>query len=491
MPESVKKNFVYQILYQILISILPFVTSPYIARVIGAEGIGIYSYTYSIAYYFVLFGNLGIGIYGNRLIARTRNDREQMNRAFSSLFVLHLTLFLFVILVYSLYVIFYAGIYREYAWIQILYLISYTLDISWLYFGLEQFKLTVTRNSFVKILTVISVFIFVRNGDDLWKYVLVLALGHFMGQILLWSFFRKYAAFSRFSIHDALAHIKPLFTLFFATIAVSIYSYLDKIMIGAISSPQELGYYENAWKLIEFPAAFVTALGTVMLPRISNLMVDGNEEKIKQYVFKSLRFSILAAIAIMFGLLCIADDFSVIFWGEDFARSGTLMKILSATVLFMAWSGVVRQEYLIPKQKDKIYLLSVCVGACLNVILNALLIPQYGSVGASIGTVISYFGIFLVQNISAKKDIDFKSATIQSVPYIITAFLMLIVVTLYSNAFKCTVLNLIIEIVIGVFVFLSCSFIYAFIAKDRFVLDSINIVLTKFNCKQNQICSKN
>ncbi|MCD8369056.1 MAG: flippase [Clostridiales bacterium] len=483
MKSNVKKNFVYQIMYQILISVLPFITSPYISRVIGASGIGIYSYTYSIAHYFTLFGNLGISIYGNRLIARTRDDKDEMNMAFSSLFSLHLILCSIVIFCYVLYVVFIASDYKMYALIQILYLIAAALDISWLFFGLEKFKLTVTRNSIIKIITTLSVFIFVKTGADLWKYILILALGNFIGQVILWSFFKKYASFHKFHRGDILVHIKPMFTLFFAAVAVSIYSYMDKIMIGALSSTSELGYYENAWKMIEFPVTFVTALGTVMLPRISNLQTGGHEKEINQYIFKSLRFSVFTAIAIMFGLFSIADDFAVVFWGADFARSGALMKILSITILFMAWNGVVRQEYLIPHQKDNVYLAAVCTGAVLNVIFNSILIPFYGAAGASVGTVVSYSGIFIVQNLATKGKLGFRKVIGESVPYVIFAGLMMVGVRMYSRLHSSNVLNLTVEILMGVAIYGICSFVYVVVSKDAFMKDSVNMVLTKVNKK--------
>ena len=150
--SSIKKNFIYQMIYQILIIILPFVTSPYIARTIGAEGLGTYSYSYSIAYYFVLFSMLGLANYGNRAVAQCRDNQEDLNETFSNIVTLHIAFSAICCVVYILYVVFLAKE-KLYAGIQFAYVLSGLFDVSWFYFGIEKFKLTVTRNIIIKILS--------------------------------------------------------------------------------------------------------------------------------------------------------------------------------------------------------------------------------------------------------------------------------------------------------------------------------------------------
>lgn len=182
---SIKKNFMYQMIYQILIIILPFVTSPYIARVIGAEGLGTYSYSYSIAYYFVLFSMLGLSNYGNRIIAQNRESQDKLNEVFSNVLAIHMLFSFGCFIIYCIYAFFVAKE-RVYAIIQTAYVLSGIFDISWFYFGIEKFKLTVTRNTIIKILNVICVFTFVKQPSDLWKYCIIMAFGMLISQITLW-----------------------------------------------------------------------------------------------------------------------------------------------------------------------------------------------------------------------------------------------------------------------------------------------------------------
>lgn len=474
--SNVKKNFAYQLCYQILLSILPFITSPYLARVLGSESIGIYAYTFSIITYFKMFAALGIANYGNRLIAQVKDQQDKLNRAFSSLFTLHAILTMIVIVAYLVY---WGTFVKENQWtalIQIIYLFAELLDINWFFFGMEKFKLTVIRNFIIRILTVICVFVIVKNENDLWKYVLILATGILISNLSIWAFWKKFARFVKFSMHEMVSHIKPMLVLFFSVIAISVYSYMDKIMLGKMGSMTELGYYENAWKMIEFPSALVTALGTVMMPKISNLVVKGNKEEIDQYMYSSMRFSLLAAIAIAFGVAGISHEFSVMFWGSEFAASGSVMFVMSPVIVLIAFNTVVRMQYLIPRECDKVYLKAVTVGAIVNVIANYILIPQYGAIGAGIGTVFAYVGICAVQTAFVWNRINVKIYLLASIPYVIIGAIMFFVIRRMGNALESTILTVIIQVMVGVLIFVSGSLIYAFIAKDKFVIDKIKKV---------------
>ena len=232
--SSVKKNFFYQSIYEVLIIILPLLTSPYIARVLGAEKIGIYSYTYSVAYYFMLIAMLGIKNYGNRAIATVRDDQDALNREFSNIFALHAVLSTIAIAAYIIYCFVFVQENRIYAFIQIFWVIGALFDINWFFFGIEKFKLTVTRNTVIKLITVASIFIFVHGKEDLWKYVFIMAAGNFISQSVVWVFLRNYVQFIKPSIEEMRKHFKPMVVLFIPVLAVSLYKYMDKIMLGAM-----------------------------------------------------------------------------------------------------------------------------------------------------------------------------------------------------------------------------------------------------------------
>ena len=166
---SLKKNIVYNVLYQILAVIVPFITSPYLARVLGAEQIGVYSFTYSIAFYFMILSMLGISNYGNRTIAQVRTSREHLNQEFSNIYAVQLTCSLVMTVSYLIYATVFVNSFQIVAYIQVLHVLSYATDVSWFFYGLEEFRITVARNSFVKLLTLISIFTFVKSPNDIYK----------------------------------------------------------------------------------------------------------------------------------------------------------------------------------------------------------------------------------------------------------------------------------------------------------------------------------
>ncbi len=472
--SNMKKNYLYQVCYQFLISVLPFITSPYISRVLGADGIGKYSFTYAVITYFKIFAALGIANYGNRCIARVRDNQKELNKTFSSLFCLHALLSLLVIVAYLVYWIFFCKADKIIALVQIFYLVGEMFDINWFFFGLEQFKITVTRNSIIKILTAVSIFAFVHKKSDLFIYVFIMAFGNVISTSAVWFFFPKFAKFSKFSLRDMFSHLKPMMILFFAVIAISVFSYMDKIMIGKLSDKTQLGFYENAWKMIEFPVGFITALGTVMLPKISNLVKKGKDEVIDSYIYQSMRFSMVAAIAIAFGIASIGKEFAVVFWGKDFYTSGILMIILSVTVVLMSWNGVIRTQFLIPRQHDKVYLLAVCTGAVVNFVANYILIQKYAAAGAAVGTVLAYVGICVIQTGYASNVLSVVKYFVESVPYIVIGIIMYVCVRGIAGLGGNTVLGLVFDVCVGAAVFGSLSLIYALAFKDKFILEKID-----------------
>ena len=307
--SSVKKNYLYNVIYQLLILILPLITAPYLSRVVGAQGVGIYSYTYSIVYYFMLICLLGVNNYGNRCIAKTKSNKDEMSRTFWGIYAFQLLMGFLMIFIYLVYVFCFESEYKTIALIQSLYIVSSVFDINWFYFGLEEFKLTITRNSFVKIGSVILIFIFVKSSSDLWKYTLIMSGMTVLSQLLLWGFIKKRIKFVKIKKEDILKHIKPNFILFVPVIATSIYRVMDKIMVGSMSTVTEVGYYENAEKIINVPLALISALGTVMLPRISNILVqtdnDDAENKIDNYIDKSTSLIMFMSFGMSFGIIAV------------------------------------------------------------------------------------------------------------------------------------------------------------------------------------------
>ena len=458
MANSIKKNFFYNASYQVLTLILPLITTPYISRVMGAERVGIYSYAYSIAYYFGLFILLGLNNYGNRTIAEVREDKEKLSKTFWSIYAMQLLLGIIIVAIYLLYCIFISQN-QLMSLIQLIYLVSVMLDINWFFFGLEQFKLTVTRNTIVKILTVMSIICFVKNVDDLYIYAIIMVTGPLISQLYLWVFLRKYITLSKIGWNDIVQHIIPNLTLFIPVIAISLYTTMAKILLGSMSNMTEVGYFESANKLTIIPSMAISALGTVMLPRISNMIAHGQHNETMQYLQKSLIISVFLSISMALGLSAVSKEFVPFFYGEGFAKCEILIPILILSAIFVSWANVIRTQYLIPYKKDKIYIQSVFLGAVFNIFINVLLIPMFQSVGAALGSLCAEIAVCCYQTFKVRKELKIKLYLKQSIPFAISGIIMYITVMIVPF-FHNYLITIVIKVLVGSIIYLLLSGIY-------------------------------
>lgn len=464
---SVKKNFLYQAFYEFLIIILPLITAPYISRVLGAEGIGTYSYTYTMANYFVLFCALGIKNYGNREISRVRDDKTKLNETFSGILFLHFIISGIVVITYLIYLLFIAVPERRlYVLIQGLYVVTAFFDISWFYFGIEQFKITVVRNTIIRILTVIFTFVFVRQPSDLGIYILILALGNFFSQMYLWLYLKRYVKICKVSAAQIFSHFPQMSFLFIPTVAISLYNYMDKIMVGKIAGDTELGFYENAEKLIYLASNVIGSVGTVMLPRMSNLAAKEDEEKARKYISGSMQIVMCMACAMAFGLASVAKVFSPIFWGEEYSPCAILVVLLAVSLPFKGYANVLRTQFLIPHKRDKEYTISVCVGAVVNLVFNLLLIKHLQAVGAAIGTIAAEMSVCVVQLLYCAKELPQKQYMKNSIVYFLPGIIMFTVVFLIGNALGHSILTLCIQVVSGVLIYSILCLCYFTLTKN-------------------------
>jgi len=458
--SSIKKNFLYQTSYQMLLMIMPLITAPYIARVLGAENSGIYSYTHIIANYFVIFAMLGLETYGNRVIARVRDDKELLNIRFSELLVLHVIVSCLVLVVYLIYVFMCNNEYKLLLLIQGIYVLSSIFDINWFFFGIEQYKITVTRNFLIKLITVLSIFCFVKTKDDLWLYCFIMAIGTFVSQLILWYFIPRHVSFKKIEIKAVIKHIKPLIVLFIAVIAAHIYRMIDKLMLGEFGLMTDLGCYEYADKFVRIPLSIITALGTVMVSRMSNLFAKDDSKQINKILSNSALFVIFMSCALAFGLAGIAPEFVFVFLGSEYEESALLIIILSSTIPLIAWNNFERTQLLIPLQLDKVYTKAVGYGALINVVLNLMLIYLFEARGAAIATIFSYLVVMIVQTKALIPKTDILKL-FSHLPYpLISGIIMFIIIRIIGNFMGKTIISLILEIIIGGGVYIALSYMW-------------------------------
>jgi len=465
MKPSLKKNYIYNLLYQLLTVFLPIITTPYIARAIGANGNGVYSYTISIVTYFVLFGSLGINLYGQREIAYVQDNRAKRDKIFSELFILKtITMTVATIIFWSLFAN--SGEYALYYKILLLEIVANIIDISWAYQGLEEFK---------KIVTILT-FALVHNENDVWIYVIIYALTNLLGNLSLWFNHKKYITLKITKI-DLKQHIKPAIILFIPQVAIQIYIVLDKTMLGSIlNDMNEVGYYDQAQKTIKMLLALITSVVTVMLPRIAKIFADKNHAKIKDYMHRTFNYIYMFSIPLMFGLIAVSRNFVPIFFGPGYEEVVLIMNIMSVIVLFIGLSNVIGVQYLLPTKRQKEYTISVVAGAFINLVLNFILIPNLKAIGATIATITAEFVVTAIQLYCIRK--DFKVSTIlkMSSKYFIAGALMFSACLLIGVLVKNNIASLFAQITVGPIVY----FLILIILKNSFILDILDKYLPQY-----------
>lgn len=465
--KNLKINFVYNFLYQLLAVIVPLITSPYLARTLGAENIGIASWTNSIVIYFGMFISLGVENHGNREIAYVRLSKRDRSIRFWSIYFCQLINLVVVFILYILYVLVIADNYKLIFFILAFFLISKGIDIAWFFSGMEEFRVTVMRNSIVKIITLISIFVFVHQPTDLWKFVAINTVGLLVGQLTLWPNLNKYVYFYFPKMNEVIEHVKPLWILFIPVLAISVFTYMDKYMIGWLSDVVQNGYYENADKIISVPKAFVTTIGIVMLPRTAHLLSSKRIDESKRYIELSMTYTVMIGSALAFGLSAVSDIFSVVFWGESFKSCGILIQGLSPTVLLSVIGSVIRSQFLIPNKRDREYTVSLVIGAIVNFCINLVLIPRIGAFGAVIGTMFSETILMSIQLFYVRKELPLKRYFQNCFFYILIGIVMYIAVILLKIKLEYNIFSLIILILIGGGLYVLLLWTYLHYSKNE------------------------
>ncbi len=481
--KSVVKNYMYNLVYQILILILPLVTTPYLSRVLGSDGVGIYSYTYAIVTYFVLFGSLGIALYGQREIAYAQDQPRKRKKIFFELIIIRFVTVIIAAIVFFLWFV-RGDQYQTYYMILLIELFATAFDISWFFQGIEEFKKTVIRNVLVRIISVSFVFIFVKTSADLWKYILIYSLGDFLGNLLLWFYLPKYLKGGKIPRLSFKRHIIPLLLLFIPQVTNKLYNLLDTTMLGAlISDKSETGYYEQSQKVIRVLLTIVTSLGTVMIPRMANTYAHGNKKQINSYLKSSFNFVFIVSFPMMYGIATVASAFVPIFFGPGYDKSAILIMIFSPMLVLQGIENVIGTQYLLPTKRQKEYTISVACGVLANLVLNYIFILLWESIGAAIATVISQMVVDGIQIWYVRKNIRWRPIIQLFVKYLFASTIMFIACCIIKLIINTGVISIVVQCIVGVLVYVGILFLL----KDKFLYRIVDTIKSKFLNLKNGI----
>ncbi|WP_164985643.1 flippase [Enterococcus faecium] len=462
------KNYAYNLCYQILVMILPVITTPYVSRVLKAEGVGEFNYSYAIVSVAVIIAQLGTNMYGQREIAYVQNNKIRRSEVFWSIFVIRI---ISSFIVFPVYILISATL-HSYTVLLIsmsVYLVANIFDVSWFFQGMEDFKKTAIRSMAVKLIGVVLIFLLVKNENDVVLYSVILAGTQLLGNALLCCYIPKYVR--RISIHDIsiTPHIRPILGLFLPTAAVYIYTYVDKIILGMFSTDAQVGLYSQPEKIVKLLMTVITSLGAVMLPHIAVAVKENNINRIRKEVLNAVSFVFCIGAPMVVGAIIIAKTFIPWFLGDGYAKSIYLFQLLSPLILIIGFASVVGQAVLIPMKRQRIYTLSIMTGAVINLVVNLALIPHFEAVGAAIGTIFAELTVTAIQCYEVRNCIELKMTSIITnvKNYLIGALIMGGIGGYVSSKLPNSVISTFITVIL-------CILLYSIILicmKDKLLMD--------------------
>ena len=450
MDRKIFTNYVYNILYQLVKICLPVVIVPYTMGHLGETTLGISDFASNIASWFILFGTLGANIYGNRQIARVRDNKEERSKTFFEILYMQLINMGIALLLYIGYTYFFV---KENQIIYILHcltIISSAFEITWFYYGVENFKTVSIRNIIVKIIGVALIMLVVKKPEDLWLYVIINAGSDLFGQIIMYAQLKDYITFQKINVFKGyMKHIGATFVLFVPTIATSVYTLLDQTMLGFLTDDTaNVALYKAAQGFVKMFLYFITSIGSVMMPRIANLYQKNNDRnEVNRYLNTTFHLAIMLGIPMMMAMIAVAPYFIPWYLPEQL-EIAKLIQFSSPIVLFISISNVFGMQFLVPTGHNKEYTISVISGAVVNFIFNSLLIPRFAGVGAAIGSCLAEFSVMAVQYIFVHKEIEIHALR-SFLIYILGSALMTVTVIFIGNYMGASLITNIVQALAG------------------------------------------
>lgn len=478
-------NYLYNLIYQMLVIILPIVTIPYISRVLGADGLGQYAYTNAWVQYFILVGMLGLATYSSREIAYVREDSEKLSQTFWEInFLRFVTLGISMIAYLVIFGVVVESPYKKMYMIQSINILCSLFDISWLFIGLENFKKVVIRNTFVKLIGVILIFALVKDSSQVWLYSLILAVCQLVGQLIMWRDIPEEIKFVIPKCNNIFKHLRFSIKLFIPQIAINVYTMLDKLMLGGLSTESQVGMYDNVQRIVKVLVTVVTALATVTIPKMANLYKNKMYNEFKDNVYKSFSFVSFIACPMAFGLIGISKSFIAWFYGSGFEGILPMFYVGSFLIITLGWSSILGNQVLIATKKEKQFTISVTTGAIINLIFNFILIRRLEGLGTTISSVMAeYTGMFLMAYF-LRNELDIRYLFKSTLKYLISAIIMCVVILCLSIGMADTIYSTVILTVLGGIIYISIMMV----TRDKnliYILNYMKKLLYKINIVRN------
>ena len=475
--KSLKLNFIMNAILAMSSFIFPLISFPYVSRVLLPIGTGRISFATSLISYFQMFAQLGIPTYGIRVCAKARDNRIELTRTAHELLIINLVMSIFSYLILAVALIFVPRLRED----RILYIIiSMTIFLSaigmeWLYKALEEYSYITFRSIVFKIIAIIAMFILIRKQEDYVIYGGITIFASSASNILNFINVHKYIEMKPVGNYNLKRHLQPILVFFAMACATTIYTNLDTVMLGFMTTNVDVGYYNAAIKIKTILVSVVTSLGTVLLPRASYYIEQGYAEEFRKISKKALNFVILLSFPLVIYFVLFAKEGIYFLSGSAYAGAVFPMQLIMPTLIVIGITNILGIQILIPQGREKIVLYSEIVGAIIDLIINWLLIPKLASAGAAIGTLIAEFSVLVVQYLALKKDINDMLISIHYLRIIIAV----VIACIPAVFIKILAIGNFATLMISAIVFWGIYGVVLILTKESLVIELLSQVLNK------------
>lgn len=439
------------------------------ARVLGAENIGIYSYTYAIVSSVVMFGALGTATYGQKEIASAGENIVERSEKFLEIWVLKAVTMVIAFLIFVPYA------YQTTAWIyyalQIPYIVAGVFDISFFFQGIEKFRYIAVRNTIVRIAGIVLLFSLVKSSNDLWIYLLIISVSQLLGNLSMWPYLRGNICRVKLTTRNVMKHLSNVMIYFIPSITYQIYAVLDKAMLGwLVGSNYENGYYEQANKIVNLVVNVISSYTIVMRSRMSALFAQKRNEEIQEKMAVSYNVIAFLVFPMTFGIAAIAAGMVPWFFGDGYDAVIGLLYIFCPIFIFMGYSRMIGTHILTPSGRQQQSNYAQIIAAVVNITLNSLLIPRFFAKGAAVASVTAELVLVLVYYYMVRKEILLKQVIEMGWKKAIAAGIMFVFVFTIGKNFSISIFYTFVEILIGAIVYV----IVLVVLRDAFVCKYID-----------------
>ncbi|MEY8379577.1 flippase [Ileibacterium valens] len=389
--HSIHYNFIMNFILSASSILFPLITFPYVSRVILPVGTGKVAFAMSTAAYFTMAAMLGIPTYGVRAVAQNKNDPVKLALVLKELLCINLFMSLFAYAAFgaALFLVPQMAAEKTLMIIASASIFLNVIGVTWLFQGLEDYSAITLVSLIFKVIAVVTMFLFIHTEQDYLWYGVMTVLSSFGSGFV--NFFRAipYLKAAKGMKMDFRRHMKPIMVFFGMTVATTVYTNLDTVMLGFMKSDYDVGIYNAAIKIKSLLVTLVTSLGTVMLPRLSEYASQNRNEEFKALISKAISFVLLFSIPVSLFCMVMARPTILLISGQDYLAAAMPMIILMPTLVLIGLSNITGIQILVPTGKEKQVMISVCAGAVTDLLINCLLIPSMASSGAAIGTLIA------------------------------------------------------------------------------------------------------